>query len=290
MNVRMATRWLARPVIPSSSTTPASTLIAQQVRHRSWFGFGGGSKDSLESTTRQLPITELLKQSPKTSNNAIIPSLKRGSLAPSSIFGDETADISEGATGAPPPESRYFRDPERKNWGWPRKADLREHRRRGRLTRTEKLKQLEKEHQAKSHFFKTSMKKLAPLARQITGKSLEDAIVQMRFSPKKAARDVLGHLHHAKNEAIVRRRMDPAEIYISQAWVGKGTYDKDLNHRARGRVDILNKPHTSITVILKEEVTRKRLAQEAAAKKAAAKPWIQLPSKPIYGQRQYYQW
>jgi ribosomal protein L22 len=82
------------------------------------------------------------------------------------------------------------------------------------------------------------------------GKRLEDAVTQMRFSPKKAARDVLAHLHYARNEAVVRKAMDPALIYISEAWVGKGPYEKALSHRARGRIDILMTPHTSMHSIL----------------------------------------
>lgn len=122
---------------------------------------------------------------------------------------------------------------------------------------------------SKSHDFKTSTKKLVPLARQITGKTVEEAIIQMRFSVKKAAKEVKEHLEHAKNEAIVRRGMglgkekdyvtrkirtkdrkvlkvnDPTRLYIDQAWVGKGLWGKSLDSRARGKVYILKNPTTS---------------------------------------------
>lgn len=140
----------------------------------------------------------------------------------------------------------HIRDPNREHWAWPKRATAREVRRRGRLTKREMLLQTEKEHLAKSHMFKTSVKKLAPIARQIQGKKIEDAIIQMRFSPKGAARDVLGHLYAARNESVVRRKMDPEQTYIEQAWVGRGTYGKEQNHRARGRIDILRLPYTSL--------------------------------------------
>ena len=46
-----------------------------------------------------------------------------------------------------------------------------------------------------------------PLARQIAGKPIEEAIVQMRYSQKKAAGDVRRHLEFARDEAVVRRGM-----------------------------------------------------------------------------------
>jgi ribosomal protein L22 len=69
------------------------------------------------------------------------------------------------------------------------------------------IERTERSHLSKSHFFKTSMKKLAPLARQISGKSIDEAILQMRFSKKKAAIDVRKHLIQARDEAIVIRGM-----------------------------------------------------------------------------------
>ena len=154
---------------------------------------------------------------------------------------------------------------------WERKMLIREVRRRGRLSRTQKLKRTERECLSKSHFIKTSVKKLGPLARQISGKSVEDAIVQMQFSKKKAAKSVREHLEHARNEAIVRRGMglgevdgkkeEPVQIetkdgrrrtvtdqtgmYIDQAWVGRGPYGREPEFRARGRVNILRPPVTS---------------------------------------------
>ncbi len=191
------------------------------------------------------------------------------------------------------------------------------------------------------------------LARQIAGKDIDEAMLQMRFSKKKAARDVLEHLKHAKNEAIVRRGMglgpnspyildaaeepeeeaenkyddDPTKIlgkksreenpkpvyptpdtpmwkpkdsgtdltkmYISQAWVGRGPFEKELEYRARGRVNILRKPFTSISVMLKEEKTKLREAREKAEKeqrKRLKSVWTQLPDRKITAQRQYYCW
>jgi ribosomal protein L22 len=154
---------------------------------------------------------------------------------------------------------------------WERKMVIREIKKSGRLTKTQILKREEREILSKSHDLKTSVKKLGPLARQIAGKPIEEAIVQMRFSKKKAAKDVREHLEFARNEAIVRRGMglgsvngtkgeptnimtkegkrmrikDRTGLYVDQAWVGKGPYGVTPDHRARGQINLMKNPTTS---------------------------------------------
>ncbi|KAJ5115130.1 Ribosomal protein L22 bacterial/chloroplast-type [Penicillium alfredii] len=206
---------------------------------------------------------------------------------------------------------------------WERKMVIREVRKRGRIPRPVQIKRTERESLSKSHWFKTSVKKLAPLARQIAGKNLDEAILQMRFSKKKAAQDVLGHLEHAKNVAMVRAGMglpgpqgseqskpmepmtvilkdgsrkkitDPTSIYIQQAWVNRGPYGYGMDHRARGQINRLRPPATGLTVLLKEEKTRIREWQEREAKalrQRKAQLWHQLPDRKITAQNQYYSW
>lgn len=216
MNVRIASRWLSRPI-----TSPPTLL--SQIRHKSWFGFG---KDEPPAEPVESPEPDLADLEPK-----------RGDLTSSSLF--------EGVSDAPI-INPLLRDPERNKWTWLKRADEREHRRRGRLTKKEMILRTEKAHTAKSHFMKTSVKKLGPLARQIAGKNIEDAIVQMRFSAKRAAGDVMAHLKHARAEALLRRDMDPKVTYIEQAWVGRGEYGQAWNHRAKGRIDRLRLPYTSL--------------------------------------------
>ncbi|KAI2792866.1 hypothetical protein POX_b02909 [Penicillium oxalicum] len=181
------------------------------------------------------------------------------------------------------------------------------------------IKRTERESMSKSHWFKTSVKKLNPLARQIAGKPLDEAILQMRFSKKKAAKDVLDHLEHAKNVAMVRAGMglglpsgtsaepvtvtlksgerkkinDPTSIYIQQAWVNRGPYGFGMDHRARGQINRLRPPATGLSVVLKEEKTRIREWQQREAdalRKRKTQLWTQLPDRKISAQNQYYSW
>ncbi|RMD44868.1 hypothetical protein DV735_g313, partial [Chaetothyriales sp. CBS 134920] len=209
---------------------------------------------------------------------------------------------------------------------WQRNMLIRHVRRGGRLTKEMAIARTERQHVVRSHWFKTSMKKLAPLCRQISGKPVDEAILQMRFSKKAVAQDVLQHLIQARDEAIAVKGMvlpppgpvvlDPSispatanqkpnkksrdgskaetDIYIAQAWVNRGPYGKRPEYRARGRVNILRPPHTGMTVLLKEEKTRTREQREredkVIRKRLGKNMWTQLPDRPITSQSQYVLW
>ncbi|KAF7505671.1 hypothetical protein GJ744_000520 [Endocarpon pusillum] len=155
---------------------------------------------------------------------------EQGSLADNSLFADP---LQHQRPGGPPagsptalgrqdglaydPAALELRNPShleaainpkpRRRALWQRRMVMRSVRQRGRLTKTIKIARSERSCLSRSHFFKTSMKKLAPLARQIAGKPIDEAILQMRFSKKKVAQEVREHLLEAKHQAIVARGM-----------------------------------------------------------------------------------
>ncbi|MCJ1484134.1 54S ribosomal protein L22, mitochondrial [Schaereria dolodes] len=291
---------------------------------------------------------DFLKRKPSTKPS---PLPQRGDLAPSSIFEStdlktsQSSSIAGSSAATPRTPAPIRRDPQimaaaldpqpmaRKRWE--RNMLIRDIRQRHRLSKTRKILRTERSSLSKSHMFKTSVKKLGPLARQIAGKPIEDAIVQMRFSRKKVAGEVLKHLEYARDEAIVRKGMglggvgaegdveaqggnakvggegkkevekaivvidkkgkrrlvkDKTDMYVDQAWVGRGSYGQMPDYRARGQVNTMRPPYTSISVILKEEATRIRLAEEREQKRQRKKVWVPLPDRPITAQRQYCLW
>jgi len=311
--VRSATALIS-PQNPLSFLTPCI-----QKRTAFW-----GFNDSPDPKAKpQNPLTEeYLKKKPKAS------ALVRGDLAESSIFEDEeiagpkpdviTTDkqgIKQNLVRNPDAMAAALDPDPRGRQRWERKMVIKEIHKRGRLTRAQQLKREERVILSKSHDFKTSVKKLMPLARQIAGKTVEQAIIQMRFSKKLVAKDVKEHLEHARNEAIVKRGMglglkdqsftplqiqikdgkrvkvqDPTTLYVDQAWCGKGLYGRTPDHRARGNIFLMKNRTTSLSVVLKEEKTRVRLHDDRLKKEQKKKVWVQLPNRPITAQRQYYSW
>ena len=217
---------------------------------------------------------------------------KLGDLAPGSIVDSvspkpsqediKEAEIEDKITVSDPYKLAAVLDPTpRATARWQRKMVIREIRGRGRMSKTVKLARTERSHLSKSVLIKTSIKKLFPLANQIAGKPLNEAMVQMRFSRKKAAQDVLKHLEYARDQAIVMKGMglgkvqaqqqqegkepeqqeerllvedkkgkkrvvtDRTAMYVDEAWVGRGTPRYGMDYRARGRRFRLTLPYTS---------------------------------------------
>lgn len=319
----------------SAELTRSSRLLCPHTQSRTIFNFfrNKTSQPKPESTRPSSnPILEdYLRNNPEQKPKAPSPgSIARGDLASTSIFDDDGGASKPTPTTTPKPTdtSKPPRKPAanlaavaldpapRASERWARKMVIRDITRGERLSRPRFLKRTERQLVLRSHNFKTSVKKLGPLARQIAGKTVEDAITQMKFSPKKAARDVLGHLLHARDMAVVSRGMglgeesaedqtirlkdgkrhvvaDPSAMYVSQAWVGRGPYDKMPEFRARGRTNILRAPYTSLSVEIKEEATRIREHSDREAKRLRQrkeKVWVQLPDRPLVGQRQWYSW
>ncbi|RDA87527.1 hypothetical protein CP532_1613 [Ophiocordyceps camponoti-leonardi (nom. inval.)] len=201
---------------------------------------------------------------------------------------------------------------------WQRKKVIQMVRSNDQITRKQKIKMTERELLHKSAFLPTSVKKLVMLSRQIAGKTIDDAIVQMRWSKKKMSREMLYYLEEARDLAVAQRGMglgkvkgevlekprkvtdkdgkwievtDPTRIYIAQSWVGKGKpISFSVDYKARGRGCRLIHPKTSFSVLLKEEKTRIRQHEEQKAREAAKGPWVHLPDRPLHGQRPYYTW
>ncbi|CBY00702.1 hypothetical protein IAQ61_011609 [Plenodomus lingam] len=224
----------------------------------------------------------------------------------------------------------------------------------GRLTKAQKIARTERQSLYRSHFLPTSVKKMQKVINQVAGKSVSDALVQLRFSPKKVARDIIKGLEYAQNEAIAERGMglsggkaalerwkqqrsdadqntprdvwdyktspedkpakstdktarkrkpetielkdgtkkvvQPWDIYIDQAWVGRGQTTKSGEPRARGAINTLRHRTTSFTFLLKEEKTRMRISDEIKKKRDNRKLWTALTDRPITSQRQYCLW
>ena len=166
---------------------------------------------------------------PTTNPDVFVPNLNSGKLGPS-IFDtlpevsqqeqrDEQGGIKDEAEAGREPQARKprisprdlrptFKNPNpRATIRWERTQVIQDVRGRHRLNNEEKLLRTERFHSAKSPFIKTSVKKLGPLARQIAGKTVDEAMIQMRFSKKKAAQDVLKHLKYVRDQAVVAKGM-----------------------------------------------------------------------------------
>lgn len=119
------------------------------------------------------------------------------------------------------------------------------------MTKTVKIARTERSLLSKSHMLKTSVKKLGPLARQIAGNSIEDAIVQMRFSKKKAAADVMKLLEYARDEAIVKRGMGLGQVKWTEEIKGGALYSSE-------KMGNTTEPGKEVTIMVDDRKGRRR--------------------------------
>lgn len=103
-----------------------------------------------------------------------------------------------------------------------------------------------KEFWIRTGLFRVSSQKLNMLGRQISQLTLSNALLQMRFSQKKAAREIYSLLLQAQsriNQFKVGEK-DPSKFIIKQAVVGKGPYLKRIDIKGRGRHGVIWRPHS----------------------------------------------
>ncbi|KAH6610991.1 hypothetical protein Trco_001011 [Trichoderma cornu-damae] len=330
MSFRLAARRLALStslLAPTKDVSHGTVGAVIQRRHKWSINVfkGWGKSSSRDSGDKgQDPVASELDD-PKKRQQFLQRNMRGG--VEDNIFQEEI-EASRPASDAPAaqaPEERTKEslamviDPDsRSRIRWHRKKVIQSVRRNGQLTKEERIKMTERELLHKSDFFPTSVKKLVMLARQITGKPIDEAIQQMKWSKKKFAAEVKFHLEEARDMAVVQRGMglgkingdildkprkvrtkegqwieiaDPTRLYIAQSWVGRGPWrGKEIDYKGRGRMGLIQHPSTSFTVILKEEKTRIREYEEREAKEAEKGPWVHLPNRKVHGQRPYYSW
>eukprot|EP00036_Acanthoecidae_sp_10tr_P009628 CAMPEP_0182926714 /NCGR_PEP_ID=MMETSP0105_2-20130417/12225_1 /TAXON_ID=81532 ORGANISM="Acanthoeca-like sp., Strain 10tr" /NCGR_SAMPLE_ID=MMETSP0105_2 /ASSEMBLY_ACC=CAM_ASM_000205 /LENGTH=227 /DNA_ID=CAMNT_0025064617 /DNA_START=21 /DNA_END=701 /DNA_ORIENTATION=- len=107
----------------------------------------------------------------------------------------------------------------------------------------------------------TSVWKLNLVAKLVRGMSVDNAITQMKFSPKKAAKFVLRGIYQARSNAIKEGIDDPSKMYVSESYPTKGHNTKGIRFHGRGRTGRVVHPKTHYFCILAEgrpEVTGHR--------------------------------
>ncbi|KAF8812443.1 mitochondrial 50S ribosomal protein L22 [Phlegmacium glaucopus] len=118
--------------------------------------------------------------------------------------------------------------------------------------------------------FKMSHRKLNMLGRQISGKPIDYAILQMQFSEKRASTRIMNMLATARDHASRYKRLQEGKLVIAEAWVTKGPRPPTrMEPRGRGHYGTRTHPHSKLSVVLKEGKTIEQ--QKAEAKKRKLK-------------------
>ncbi|KAJ6822168.1 uncharacterized protein M6B38_389765 [Iris pallida] len=99
---------------------------------------------------------------------------------------------------------------------------------------------------------KQSPKKMNLVAKLVRGMRVEDALMQLQVTVKRAAKDVYQVIHSARANASHNHGLDPDKLLVAEAFVGKGLYLKRLSYHARGKCGIMMRPRCRLTVVVRE--------------------------------------
>ncbi|KAJ2781907.1 39S ribosomal protein L22, mitochondrial [Coemansia interrupta] len=156
--------------------------------------------------------------------------------------------------------------------------------------------------------FHVSPRKLRLIGNQITGLPIGEAIRQMQFSAKRASDKILHSLVWARKNAVFQKQMNPDQLFVKLARVGKGKYRKRLDPKARGRFGVIRVPYAHMKYVLWEkcDVEEKPVGRTAAERALLAgsmakrkvkgftlekKVWVPLKEdKPVINAKAFYNW
>lgn len=110
------------------------------------------------------------------------------------------------------------------------------------------------ENEARSYvkYIRTSPQKLNLVAQTIRGQKAEKALVDLQFSKRRVAQDVLKALQSAVANAENNHGLDVDRLYVAEAYVGKSVLMKRFRARAKGRAARIVKPFSNLTVVVRE--------------------------------------
>lgn len=97
-----------------------------------------------------------------------------------------------------------------------------------------------------------SPKKVNLVAELVRGMRVEDALLQLQVTVKRAAKTVYKVIKSARANASNNHGLDPDRLIVAEAFVGKGMYLKRLSYHAKGRCGIMVRPHCRLTVVVRE--------------------------------------
>ena len=84
----------------------------------------------------------------------------------------------------------------------------------------------------------------------VRGMDVQPALDQLRFQPQAAAEPIAKVIASAAANAQHNKQLDPARLYISQAYVDEGPTLKRFRPRAQGRAYRIRKRTSHITVVV----------------------------------------
>ena len=100
---------------------------------------------------------------------------------------------------------------------------------------------------------RSSPRKINDILRSIRGKKADIALRNLQFSEKEFLKEISKTIKSAVANAENNNQLDIDNLFIKEAYVGKGMVMKRYRPRARGRAGEIKKPFSNLTIIVSEK-------------------------------------
>ena len=101
-------------------------------------------------------------------------------------------------------------------------------------------------------------RKVNLLLKNIRGKKVDVAIRDLSFARQRIAFDIRKTIQAAIANAENNNQYDIDKLYIKEAYVGNSIVLKRFRPRAKGRASAIKKPYSNLTIILSEDINKKK--------------------------------
>lgn len=122
---------------------------------------------------------------------------------------------------------------------------------------------------------KQSPKKVNLVAALVRGMRVEDALLQLQVTVKRAAKTVYQVIHSARANATHNHGLDSDRLLVAEAFVGKGYFKKRVSYHARGKCGIKVRAECRLTVVVREITAE----EEAKIAKLKVSNFLKLTKK-----------
>lgn len=111
----------------------------------------------------------------------------------------------------------------------------------------------EKRPHATARYIRISSRKVKVVIDLIRGKSVNEALGILMYTPKAAAQPVLKLLNSAIANAVNNMNLSTDDLYIAEVYANQGPTLKRFRPRAQGRASRIRKRTSHITIVLDQK-------------------------------------
>ena len=105
---------------------------------------------------------------------------------------------------------------------------------------------------------RSGARKINTLLKNIRGKKVDVAIKNLSFARQRIAFEIKKTVQSAIANAENNNQFDIDNLYVKEAYVGKSIVLKRFRPRAKGRASAIKKPYSNLTIILSENIKKKK--------------------------------